>query len=211
MIDLIAELGRVRRSVGKGTSPAGAGHVVELRRTYDSPIEDVWDACTHPVRIGRWFLPVNGDLRLGGSYQLEGNASGDIIECEPPRRVAVTWVFADDVSLVSVDLTPTGQDGTELLLRHVVNENDHWATYGPGATGVGWELALFGLAHFLQSGESVSDPAAFEASPEARAFLRRSAQEWGQAHAASGAPPATAREAADRTSAFYAPDPENVL
>lgn len=123
MIDLIVELERVRRSVGRGTSPAGTGHVVEFRRTYDSPVEDVWDACTHPARIGRWFLPVSGDLGLGGSYQLEGNAGGDIIECEPPRRMAVTWVFAADASLVSIDLTPTGQGGTELLLQHIVNEN----------------------------------------------------------------------------------------
>ena len=44
----------------------------------------MWDACTDPERIGRWFLPVSGDLRLGGRYQLEGNAGGEILRCEPP-------------------------------------------------------------------------------------------------------------------------------
>jgi uncharacterized protein YndB with AHSA1/START domain len=208
MNDLIAELERVRRSVGRGAVPAGAGHVVELRRGYDAPVEDVWEACTDPGRISRWFLPITGDLRLGGSYQFEGNAGGDITACEPPRHVTVTWVFAGDVSIVSVELTPAGDGRTELLLRHAVPDNDHWASYGPGATGVGWDLALLGLAYFLRSGESVSDPEAFATSPEAQAFMRRSAQEWGEAHEASGAPPATAREAADRTSAAYAPDPE---
>ena len=34
----------------------------------DAAIDDVWDACTNPERIPRWFLPVSGDLRLGGRY-----------------------------------------------------------------------------------------------------------------------------------------------
>jgi len=207
MNDLIIDLERVRRSVGRGAVPAGTGHVVELRRTYDAPVEDVWAACTDPRRISRWFLPITGDLRLGGSYQLEGNARGDITECEPPRHLAVTWIFAEDVSIVTVDITPAQEDRTELLLQHAVPDNDHWATYGPGATGVGWDLALLGLAHFLSTGESVSNPDTLANSPEAQAFMRRSAHEWGEAHQSSGAPPATAREAADRTSAAYAPDP----
>jgi uncharacterized protein YndB with AHSA1/START domain len=208
MNDLITELAQVRRRVGSGAVPAGAGHVVELRRSYPAPIEDVWDACTDPARISRWFLPISGDLRLGGSYRLEGNASGDITACEPPRHLTVTWVFADEVSIVGVDLTPAGDDRTELVLRHAVPDNDHWATFGPGATGVGWDLTLLGLAAFL-AGEPVPDPGAFAASSEAQAVMRRSAQRWGDAHRASGVPPATAREAADRTSAAYAPDPQS--
>jgi uncharacterized protein YndB with AHSA1/START domain len=209
MNDLMADLERVRRSVGKGTVPAGAGHVVELRRVYDAPIEEVWDACTDPTKLSRWCMPITGDLRLGGSYQFEGNAGGDITECAPPRRLAVTWEFADDVSLVSVDFDPVAGGGTEVLLRHAVTDNDHWATYGPGATGVGWDLTFLGLARFLRGDRSVADPHVHATSPEAQAFMRRSAREWGDAHTASGVPAATAREAADRTSAAYAPDPES--
>ena len=152
MNDLIAELERVRRSVASETAPDGPVHVVELRRTYDAPAEDVWDACTNPERIPRWFLPVSGDLRLGGRFQLEGNAGGEISECEPPRRLAVTWEFGGDASLVTLDLVPAGGGATELLLRHAVGDNDHWATYGPGATGVGWDLALLGLAQYVRTG-----------------------------------------------------------
>jgi uncharacterized protein YndB with AHSA1/START domain len=141
MNDLIAELERVRRSVRSETADDGPVHVVELRRTYDARAEDVWDACTNPERMPRWFLPVSGDLRLGGRFQLEGNAGGEITECEPPRRLAVTWEFGGDTSLVTLDLTPAGGDATDLLLRHAVGDNDHWATYGPGATGVGWDHA----------------------------------------------------------------------
>jgi uncharacterized protein YndB with AHSA1/START domain len=199
MKDLIAELERVRRSVGRD----GTAHVVELRRSYDAAAEDVWDACTSPERIRRWFLPVSGDLRLGGRFQLEGNAGGEITACEPPRRLALTWEFGGDTSVVTLDLTPA--DGaTELVLRHAVGDDEHWATYGPGAVGVGWDLGLLGLALHLRTGAAVEDPSA---SPAGLEFMRRSAADWGAAHAAAGVRAATAAEAAARTSAAYAPEP----
>ena len=46
----------------------------------------MWDAVTSAERIPRWFLPISGDLRLGGRYQLEGNAGGEVLECAPPAR-----------------------------------------------------------------------------------------------------------------------------
>jgi len=208
MNDLITELERVRRSVGSETAADGPAHVVELRRVYDARAHDVWDACTNPDRIPRWFLPIRGDLRLGGRFQLEGNAGGEITECEPPRRLAVTWEFGGQVSVVTVDLAPAGDAATELRLRHAVGDDDHWATYGPGAVGVGWDLGLLGLALYLRTGASVDDPQAFGSSPEGQACMRRSAAGWGAAHAAAGAGAATANEAAVRTSAAYAPDPD---
>jgi uncharacterized protein YndB with AHSA1/START domain len=210
MKDLLAELERVRRSVGRNAAPDGPVHVVELRRTYDARTEDVWDACTNRKRIPRWFLPITGDLRRGGRFQLEGNAGGEITECEPPRRLAVTWEFGGEASLVTLDLAPAGDAATQLVLRHAVPDNDHWATYGPGATGVGWDLGLLGLALHLRTGASV-DPTAFETNPETRACMRRSAADWGAAHVAAGAQAAVADEAAARTSAFYAPDPERAV
>jgi uncharacterized protein YndB with AHSA1/START domain len=192
--DLIAELERARRSVGED----GARKVVELRRSYDADIADVWDACTNPERVPRWFLPVSGDLRLGGRFQLEGNAGGEIQECDPPRRLAVTWEFGGDVSYVHLDLAAS--DGaTDLRLRHFATVNDHWDTYGPGAVGVGWDLVLLGLAGHLPGGEAVP-----KGMPPAE-VMRHSARDWGAAHAASGAPAAAAEEAAARTSVFYAP------
>jgi uncharacterized protein YndB with AHSA1/START domain len=200
--DLITELERVRRRVS-----AGDGHVVELSRPYDASVEDLWDACTRPERIVRWFLPVTGELRPGGSYQLEGNAGGRIEACRPPSHLGLTWEFGGNTSFVAVDFVPLDGGRAELRLRHTVPDDDHWTGFGPGAPGVGWDLALLGLAAYL-AGEPIADPAAFEASPEAQELMRRSAAEWGQAHAAAGAPAEVARDAADRTSAAYAPVPE---
>jgi uncharacterized protein YndB with AHSA1/START domain len=199
--DVIVELERMRRRVS-----AGDGHVVELVRAYDAAVTDLWDACTDPERIARWFLPVSGDLRPGGSYQLEGNAGGRVEACEPPRHLRLTWVFGGDASLLEVDFTALDGDRAELRLRHTLPDDEHWGRYGPGATGVGWDLALLGLAAFV-AGEPI-DPEALSGSPEAVDFIRRSAAAWGRAHEQSGVPADVARAAADRTTAAYAPAPE---
>ena len=78
MSDILSELKAVHREVGLRTIAAGEGHTVVLRRSYDADIDDVWDAITSAERINRWFLPISGDLRVGGTYRLDGNASGEI-------------------------------------------------------------------------------------------------------------------------------------
>ena len=186
---------------------------VLLRRTYRGHIDDVWDAITDPERISRWFLPVTGDLRVGGHYQTEGNAGGEILHCEPPRLLRVTWVFGevspDDVNEVEIRLTPGGEDETHFELEHVATVDDErWAQYGPGAVGVGWELALLGLALHLEGGDiPAEEREAWGMSPQARAFMTRSAAAWGEAHQAGGATEAEATAAAAATTAFYAPEP----
>jgi uncharacterized protein YndB with AHSA1/START domain len=199
--ELIAELERVERRVGGG----GDGHVVELTRAYDATVEDLWDACTRPERVVRWFLPLSGDLRPGGSYQLEGNAGGRIEACEPPRHLRLTWVFGEQQSLVEVDLAALADDRARLRLRHTVPDDDHWRQFGPGAVGVGWELGLLGLAAHL-AGEQI-DPATLATSPELAEVMQRGAELWGRAHAGSGVPAEVARAAAERTRAAYAGEP----
>ena len=84
MIDVAHEISSVDRRVGSRTLEAGEARTLTVSRIYDTPPEDLWDACTDPERIARWFLPISGDLRPGGRYELEGNASGTIERCEPP-------------------------------------------------------------------------------------------------------------------------------
>jgi uncharacterized protein YndB with AHSA1/START domain len=198
--DLMAELVSARRNLSSADE-----HEVEVSRAYETPVEDLWDACTDPERIVRWFLPVSGDLRLGGSYQLEGNAGGRIEACEPPRHLGLTWDFGGSTSRLAVDFSPLDDGRSQLRLRHTVADDDHWREYGPGAVGVGWDLTLLGLAAYL-AGEPV-DPASFEGSPEARELMQTSAAAWGRAHEESGVPADVARAAAERTSAAYAPAP----
>lgn len=210
MKDLLDELAATRREVGKGSLPAGEGYTVVLRRRYDAEVEDVWDAITTAERLSRWFLPVSGDLKLGGTYQLEGNAGGEILRCEPPRLLRVSWLFGEEAkpgtSEVEVRLTPGPDKDTELELVHTAIVDEHFfPTYGPGATGVGWDLGLLGLSMHL-AGQTIDDPSQFESSPEAREFSRRSAAAWGEAHLASGGDPEQVATAVENTTKFYVPD-----
>jgi uncharacterized protein YndB with AHSA1/START domain len=70
LIDVTQQINDVRRTVGSRQLDAGEARCVIVAQTYAAPIEQVWDAITNPERIPRWFLPVSGDLRLGGRYQI---------------------------------------------------------------------------------------------------------------------------------------------
>ena len=211
MVDVANEVSAISRSVGTGTIPAGEGKTVTLRRTYNAPIDDVWNALTTPERIGRWFLPVSGDLRLGGTYQFEGNAGGTIVACDRPNRLLVTWGMgpADDpasASEVEIRLMPVDADTTTLELVHTaIVPDEMWETFGPGAVGVGWEGGALGLAlHF--TGGTIGDPAAWPYTDEGRAFYSASSEGWGAANLAAGADPEVVARNIAATTQFYAPD-----
>jgi uncharacterized protein YndB with AHSA1/START domain len=206
MIDVTQQINAVRRHVGKRVLDAGEARIVTLGQTYDASIEDVWDACTNPERIPRWFLPVSGDLRVHGRYQLQDNASGTIERCDPPKSFAATWEYGGDVSWIEVRLSTEPNGGTRFELEHTAHVDDErWAEFGPGATGVGWDTGLLGLAAHLSSGQAL-DPQqslAWAASDEGKQFMSHSSQRWYEADVAAGADPEQARAAAERTTAAY--------
>ena len=211
MIDVSQHISAVRRQVGARTLEVGQARVMTVTRTYGAHVADVWDACTNPERIPRWFLPITGELRPGGRYQLEGNAGGIIERCDPPggARVpgfVITWEYGGEVSGVEVRLTADPDGATVLTLEHVAHVDDaFWDEFGPGAVGVGWELGLLGLAgHLGASGvPTPEDAAVWSASEEGRQFVTGSSDGWCDAHVASGADRAVARASADRTTAAY--------
>lgn len=213
MIDVTGQISAVERRIGDRTLPAGHARVLTIAQTYDAPVADVFDACTNPERIPRWFLPVSGDLSLGGRYQLEGNASGTVERCDPPHGFAATWEFGGEVSWIEVRLREAGPGRTRFELEHVAHVDDQrWAEYGPGAVGIGWDLALVGLAsHFATDGTGV-DPAAaadWMASPEGLRFVTESSRSWTTASIEAGTPTEQAHTAGTRVTAFYtgAPTP----
>ena len=203
-IDMESHLESVERTVTlaeREGKPAGA---TDVSRPYATTAEDLWDALTNGDRIARWFLPVSGDLELGGHYQLEGNAGGAITACEPPSHFALTWEFGGDVSWVEVSISDGGADSARLTLTHTAHLSEHWHEYGPGAAGVGWELGLLGLAlHVERPTESKPDEVEFVTSSEGRGFIAASSEGWAQAAVAAGSEPDTAHAAARRTTAFY--------
>ena len=205
-IDVTRQIGAEVRDLS--TRDDGA-RVIVASRSYTTSVEDLWDALTNPERIPRWFAPVSGDLRLGGKYQIEGNAGGEVVECDPPRRFGLTWEMQGNVSWVNVQLSDSADGGTLLRLEHIAHvPEDFWNQFGPGAVGVGWDQALFGLDQHFSTGAIVrpEDAMAWIASQEGRSFVRQSSDAWCAASIAAGTEPSAARDAAERTRQFYTGD-----
>ena len=161
---------------------------------------------THP----RWFLPVSGELKLGGRYQLEGNAGGTIERCHRPDSFSATWEYGGEVSWIEVRLTAEAAERTRLEIEHIAHVSDErWAEFGPAAVGIGWDSAVLGLSLHLSGGPAM-DPQqgmAWAASDEGKRFMTLSGERWCEAHIASGADEAVARAMAERTIAAYTATP----
>jgi uncharacterized protein YndB with AHSA1/START domain len=203
MIDIVRQIAAIHREVAR--RPAESGEVVSvlLRRSYDAAAEDVWDAVTDPDRVKRWFMPLSGDLRPGGKFQLEGNAGGEILTCEPPRLLKVT--FGGPTSVVELRLSEAG-DTTTLELEHTVPIEMAGSGAGALYVGPGWDGAIMALDLFVR-GEIIADPVAAASSPEAQEFSRQSVRAWTATIEASGT--ATADEIAAGVAmsmAQFAPD-----
>ena len=197
-------LGAVDRSVASLERDGQPAHAVILARTYATTHEDLWDAVTSADRIPHWFLPITGNLELGGSYQLEGNAGGRITACQPPSSYAITWEFAGFVTWVDIRVAAEGPRSARFSITHTAHHSEHWDTFGPGATGVGFEMGLLGLyMHLTDPDQPRPDPMEFAMSPDGKALLTGSGHAWGEAAIAAGADAGLARAAAASTIAFY--------
>ncbi|ADG80602.1 Activator of Hsp90 ATPase 1 family protein OS=Tsukamurella paurometabola (strain ATCC 8368 / DSM/ CCUG 35730 / CIP 100753 / JCM 10117 / KCTC 9821 / NBRC 16120 / NCIMB 702349 / NCTC 13040) OX=521096 GN=Tpau_4031 PE=3 SV=1 [Tsukamurella paurometabola] len=186
---------------------SGEGDVyvsASLSQTYPTDVADLWDAVTNAERLPRWFSAVHGDLELGGRFQVEDNAAGSVLECDAPNRYLVSWEIMGGASKVEVTVAPDG-DGARLTLTHFGdNARDFYEQFGPGATGVGWDLSLLGLGAYLITGQDrPEDAEAFFATPTAQAFVKASAAKWADATVAAGVPEEQARAQGERTAAFF--------
>ena len=157
-----------------------------MRRTYATDPADLWECLTDPDRIARWFMPLSGELKEGGSYQLEGNAGGEILQCAPPERLRTT--FGGPESIVQLTLTAQGTGRTELTLDHSVPVAMARSVAGALFVGPGWDGAFLGLGLYL-AGEVVGDPREMANSPEVVAFSRASIDRWTDVVREAGATP----------------------
>lgn len=163
--DQTTSLNSVKRAMGDRTIPEGQARTAILQRRYQAAVEEVWDAITTSDRINRFFLPVTGDLREGGHFNLEGNSHGEILVCDRPRLLRLQWTPSDgrDYSdQVEVRLSPEGENATLLELEHasiadVFRNDPDTGCYG---VGIGWEAPLHFLDHYLHG--NLPDAPAFE-------------------------------------------------
>jgi uncharacterized protein YndB with AHSA1/START domain len=126
-------LGTLRSADGKG--------IVRMEDRFDTAIGDVWSALTDPLRLGRWYGEVEGDLRLGGEFHARlpgaGDRTGRVDACERPRRLALTMRDPDPQpgqpgeTVIEVTLTADG-DQTSLVVEERGMPLNLLAAYGVG-------------------------------------------------------------------------------
>lgn len=163
-------------------------NVITLTQTFPTTPDDLWDACTNPERLARWFEPVTGDLRLGGRYRMsESGTVGTVETCDAPRSLSITWEHENDVSHVTASIEEDGVGVSSLTVRHFGESNEYWREYGLAAGGGGWDAAFVGLTMHLD--DPLVDLDALNrmmGSEEGAEFARRASEEWSLAHQKAG-------------------------
>lgn len=149
-----------------------------IERQLQAPLEDVWAACTDPVRMERWIGTWSGDP-ASGSVDFRMTAEGEdvpaeemeVLACVPPHRFAVRGTepqtfSADgsgDKAYWEMELELSEADGiTSLRFVQVL---------APGAVGIemvasvgpGWDYYLDRLVAAVSHGDvEAVDWAAYE-------------------------------------------------
>jgi uncharacterized protein YndB with AHSA1/START domain len=159
------------------TIPAGEARVAVFTRTYETTVEDLWDACTDPDRLRRWYVPVTGDLRVGGTFQQVNMGSGEILVCDAPHLLKLSLGGgADEIEL---RLSPGAEDGTTSLeLQHATTLDSHdigGQMYDAiFCMGGGYYPRLLALdLHLRGTLPDDYDSAAFHLNPDMRAPIER--------------------------------------
>lgn len=104
-------------------------------RAYDTDAADLWRAVTEPDRLARWFAPVEGDLRAGGTFAIRFDDNVvpgcRLTSCDAPRGFAWEWPHATHTSLVTVAVEPAGSQA-RLRVTHTRLSSSSAAGYAAG-------------------------------------------------------------------------------
>jgi uncharacterized protein YndB with AHSA1/START domain len=132
---------------------------LRVQRTFDAPVEEVFNAWTDPEVMRRWWranpawtTPVaEVDLRVGGRYRIsmedpaDGSrhtVGGEYTEVTPPTRLAYSWQWeeggqpGDQVSAVTVDFRADGPRTTVVLEHSGLGSSESRDSHGQGWDGV---------------------------------------------------------------------------
>jgi uncharacterized protein YndB with AHSA1/START domain len=131
--------------------------------------EQVWQGITDPAFISRYFhgSRVTNELKPGGRWRStspDGNDvwnDGEVLECDPPRRLVHTWTSMYDPetateppSHVTWEIEPQ-ENGTCLLtLTH--DRLDRSPLTAVRVSGAGWMHVISGLKTLLETGEEMN-------------------------------------------------------
>ena len=206
---IAAQIHRVLRTVDLDA----VGPIVAVQQTFATTVDDLWQACTDPARLARWFEPIAGSLRQDGRYRLaDSGTEGTIERCEPPTTsvhgrmaaLTVTWEYSGDISRVVATIA-AHPEGASLTIQHIGAQDAHWEEFGPASGGMGWDESLLALGLHLE-GDPRGEPEALRrelATDAGREFFARSARAWRDAHVAAGASNGSADAASQRSLDAY--------
>ena len=137
--------------------------VLRIERSFQAPLDDVFDAWTSPEVMRRWFhcgpdwdTPVaEVDLRVGGAVRIvmrrpdgrQSGAHGEYTVIDRPHRLVMTWTFDD---------TPDNQQLIELHFEEsegmttvVLTNRDISTDERRDSQDEGWRLCLDELGRLL--------------------------------------------------------------
>lgn len=134
---------------------------VRFSRTYDHPIDRVWQFVTDTDELAHWF-PSHAEIELreGGTIKFSGDpnledSTGRVLAVDPPRHLSFSW-GGDELRF---DLEELDEKSTRFTLTNVLEAENTAAR-----NGAGWEVCLAALdAH--ARGESFEGPHAGAGAP----------------------------------------------
>lgn len=136
---------------------------LRIHRLLPAPPDRVWRALIDPAALAAWFWPqasygtvAETDPRPGGKYRIEAPkagiaAAGEYVTVEPPRRLVMTWRWADEPTetLVTIELKEAAE-GTALTLRHERFDTDE----SRDNHAQGWSDCFDRMPEWLKSNDS---------------------------------------------------------
>ena len=134
--------------------------LIRKERTFDQPIERVWNAITKAEEISEWFLLADFKAQKGYQYTLRSKDNscppivGEVLNADP-YTLAYTWLEEGKPTstLVTWTLASTENGGTQLLLEHsgIANYKGENVVKMFELFSGGWDNCLNGLTNFFNS------------------------------------------------------------
>jgi len=130
--------------------------------------ERLWSALTSAEFTRQYWLGIRpeADWRVGGAWKLilpDGRTAdtGEIIEFEPTRRLAIRWrnefrpeLKAEGWSLCTMEIEPNGE-AVKLTVTHTMElDNSRFIS----AVSTGWPQILSNLKSLLETGATLLPP-----------------------------------------------------